>query len=303
MAVLNAAAPHHSQTTSYEHTVKTVSAVCMLGNIVLAGFKFLAGILGRSQAMISDAIHSSSDILGGLIVIAGARISEKAEDEDHPYGHERLEAAASILLAVILLITGLNVARSSGEKILTKAYETIAQPGRISLIAAVVSILVKEIMYQYTMASARHINSGSLKAEAWHHRSDALSSIGALAGIAGARLGFKMMDPLAGFVISLFIIKASADIFSESIEKMVDHRLNEELEEEIRTQVRGVENVRGIDLLRTREFGRKAYVDIEISMDGSMTLEESHKTAEKVHDLIEASYPQIKHVMVHVNPC
>ena len=288
---------------SYGKRINRVSSLCMAGNLVLALFKLFAGLIGKSQAMISDAVHSASDILGGLIVIVGAKFSEKEEDEDHPYGHERLEGVASLLLFVLLLYTGLRIAVNAGESILSGAWRDLVIPGRITLAAALISIVVKEIMYQYTVRQAEEIRSDSLKAEAWHHRSDALSSVGALAGIAGARLGFKILDPLAGFVISLFILKAAVDIFNETIEKMVDHRCDRELEEKIRRSVCEVEKVQSVDLLRTREFGRKAYVDLEISMDGRMSLEDSHRTAEAVHEKIEKTFPQIKHVMVHVNPC
>ncbi len=286
----------------YKQSVERVSVVGIAGNLCLAAFKFAAGIIGRSSAMLSDAVHSASDIAGGLIVIIGVALSEKQADREHPYGHERLECIASILLAAILLIAGLSMGYRAGQTILTGAYETMETPGLIALIAAAASIAVKESMFWYTMARANKLGSGALRAEAWHHRSDALSSVGSLAGIAGARLGLRVLDPAAGLVICLFILKSAYDIFREAVEKMTDHSGGEELERELRERVIAHEGVRCIDLLRTREFGRKVYVDLEIGMDGSLSLAESHRVAEEIHDELEDGFPQIKHVMVHVNP-
>lgn len=286
----------------YNRTVRRVSVISMIGNLGLAAFKFFAGIAGKSSAMISDAVHSSSDIVGSLIVLLGAKLSGKKADKSHPYGHERFESIASILLAFILFLAGFDLIRGGAEKIISGSYTDAASPGLIALTAAVTSIIVKEAMYWFTLLKARRISSDSLKAEAWHHRSDALSSVGSLIGIAGARMGFPVLDPLAGILISLFILKAAFDIFLETIDKLTDHACSAELEESIRTCVSSCGEVKNIDLLRTREFGRKVYVDLEISMDGNIPLSRAHETAEQVHDLLEKTFPQLKHVMVHVNP-
>ena len=290
------------QATEYQKTASRVSAVSMSGNLVLTLFKLLAGVLGRSSAMVSDAAHSFSDILGSLIVIVGVGISEREADQGHPYGHERLECAASLLLSFILALAGIGIFKSALEKITTGNYLTSPAPGRIALAAAVISIAVKEAMYRYTMHYAGKISSGSLKAEAWHHRSDALSSVGALAGIAGARLGMRILDPVAGMVISVFILKAAWDIFMEALDGLTDRSCDKELEEDIRRCVSGAKGIRRIDLLRTREFGRKAYVDLEVGMDHDLSLDQAHRWAEELHDLLEKRFPQIKHVMIHVNP-
>ena len=292
---------HTEESAAYHAVVRRVSAVGITGNLLLTVFKLAAGIIGRSSAMLSDAIHSASDIAGSLIVLIGVSFSERQADRDHPYGHERLECIASVLLAVILLLAGLTVGYGAVSR-LTGGADGLEIPGRIALIAAVVSVVAKEGMFQYTIIQAKRIDSGALRAEAWHHRSDALSSVGSLVGIAGARLGLPFLDPLAGFIICLFILKAAYDIFREAMEKMTDHSADEEVERQIRACVEEIDAVRGIDLLRTREFGRKLYVDLEIRMDGSLTLEESHGVAERLHDLLEERFPRIKHVMVHVNP-
>ena len=285
----------------YQKRVNQISVLGMAVNLFLAAFKFVAGFAGKSDAMISDAVHSTSDILGGLIVVVGVSFSEKQADEDHPYGHERLESVASLLLALLLFAAGLAIAYSAADKVLGGGYVNMETPGLIALIAAIISILSKEGLFWYTMAGAKELNSGALKAEAWHHRSDALSSIGSLIGIAGARLGYPIMDPIAGLLISFFILKSAWDIAKDAMEKMVDHRGDEQTEAKIADVVKkhpGVE----IDLLTTREFGRKLYADLEIRMDGNLTLSEAHRVAEAIHDELEACFPELKHVMIHINP-
>lgn len=179
---------------------------------------------------------------------------------------------------------------------------SIAIPGTLALIAAVVSIVVKEWMFWYTRSAAKKINSGALMADAWHHRSDAFSSIGALVGIVGARMGFPVMDPIASLVIFVFIVKAAYEIFKDAMDKMVDHSCDEKTEEQLRACVLQNPDVARIDLLQTRIFGNKIYADIEIEVDGSMPLREAHKIAELVHNSIEKTFPKVKHIMVHVNP-
>ena len=290
------------EATAFEKTATRVSTVSILINFLLAVFKFTAGILGHSGAMISDAVHSSSDVLGSLIVIVGVKMSEKASDQDHPYGHERMESVASLILAGILAAAGVSIGREAPLSIWKRTYLTAAAPGVLALVAAIVSIVVTEAMFWYTWINAKKIRSGALKAEAWHHRSDALSSVGALIGIGGALLGLHVMEPAASIVICLFILKVAVDIFREAVDNMVDHACDAETEEAIRSCAAGQEGVIRVDILRTREFGRKIYVDLEISADGNLTLYEAHDIAQKVHDTIEATFPEVKHIMVHVNP-
>ena len=288
--------------SDYSRTIRKVSVLSMAGNLALAGFKFFAGFVGRSDAMISDAIHSSSDIAGSLIVLIGSVISEKEADEDHPYGHERFESVASILLAFILFLAGVGLIREELIKIFSGSWQNMHSPGMIALIAAITSIIVKEGMYWYTAVNARRIHSDSLLAEAWHHRSDALSSIGSLIGIAGARLGFPILDPAAGVLISLFILKAAISIFYNATEKLTDHSCSPQMEQQLYNFIQNDPRVRSIDLLQTREFGRKIYLDLEIGVDREMTLQKAHQIAEELHDRIENAFPDIKHVMIHVNP-
>ena len=287
---------------NFEQVAMKVSTISIVANFILTVLKMLAGVIAHSGAMISDAIHSASDVFSTIVVIIGIKISRKESDKDHPYGHERLECVAAIVLATILAATGLGIGYSAVTKILAGNYENLAVPGILALVAAIVSIIVKEAMYQYTKVYARKIDSSALMADAWHHRSDALSSVGALIGIAGARMGFPILDPVASAVICIFIEKAAYDIFMDAVDKMVDKACDEETETALRECAAGQEGVLGIDLLHTRVFGNKIYVDIEIEADGELTLTKAHAIAERVHDAIEKNFPKVKHIMVHVNP-
>ena len=281
----------------FEKTAVRVSMVSIIGNAILSTLKLLAGILAHSGAMISDAVHSASDVFSSIIVIIGVKISAKDSDSEHPYGHERFECVAAVVLAVILFI-----GHSALEQITSNSTKQIAIPGVLALAAAVVSIITKEAMYWYTRFYAKRLDSGALMADAWHHRSDALSSVGALIGIAGARMGYPILDPIASSVICVFILKAACDIFKDAMEKMVDHACDAEMEESLRQCASAQPGVLGVDLLQTRIFGNKIYVDIEIAADGQITLAESHAIAEQVHAAIEAQFTKVKHIMVHVNP-
>lgn len=287
---------------NFEKMAVKVSAVSIVGNILLSLFKLLAGIIAHSGAMISDAVHSASDVFSSIIVIIGVKLSARDSDDDHPYGHERLECVAAIVLAVILLITGLFIGSAAIQNITSGNYGELAVPGVLALVAAVVSIVVKEAMFHYTKYYAVKLDSGAVMADAWHHRSDALSSVGALIGIAGSRMGLPVLDSIASLVICLFIVKAAYDIFKDAVEKMVDHSCDKETEQALRECVLSQEGVMGIDMLSTRVFGNKIYADIEICADGSRTLRESHEIAERVHSVIEQDFPKVKHIMVHVNP-
>ncbi|MDO5601143.1 MAG: cation diffusion facilitator family transporter [Oscillospiraceae bacterium] len=282
--------------------IQKLSLVSIVGNAALSGFKIVAGIFGRSGAMISDAIHSFSDVLTTVIAYFGVKLSKKKADKAHPYGHERFECVASLVLGLMLLVTGFGIGVTGMKKILAGHYETLAVPGAIALIAAVVSILVKECMYWYTRYYAKKINSTAFMADAWHHRSDAFSSVGSLVGIGGAMLGFPILDSAASVVICLFILKVSYDILKDAISKMLDTACDEAYENKLRQFVESQPEVVRVDILHTRKFGNKVYMDLEIAVDGDKPLRESHAVAEQVHNGVEAAFPDIKHIMVHVNP-
>ncbi|MBR4875349.1 MAG: cation transporter, partial [Clostridia bacterium] len=237
-----------------------------------------------------------------VVVLIGIKLASKDPDKNHPYGHERLECVAAILLSMVLLVTGIGIGLEAMKDILQNNYQDLQMPGMLALVAALISIISKEVMYWYTRHYAKKIDSSALMADAWHHRSDALSSIGALIGIAGARMGYPVMDSIASVIIFVFIAKAAFEIFKDAMDKMVDRACDEETEAEIRACVMHNKDVRGIDLLQTRVFGNKIYVDIEIQVDGSYTLQKAHDIAEEVHDDIEHKFPKVKHIMVHVHP-
>lgn len=278
------------------------SRVSIYVNVLLALGKFIAGFLAHSSAMISDAIHSASDVFSTFIVMFGITISNKQSDEDHQYGHERFESAAAIVLSVILAVTGLEIGISGISVIFGGDYDSLSIPGIAALIAAIVSIIVKEAMYWYTRSAAKKIRSDVLMADAWHHRSDSLSSIGAFIGILGSRMGYPVLDSIASVFICICILKVAVDIFREAMNKMVDKACPDDVVEDIKKVILSVDGVKGVDLLRTRLFGSKIYVDVEISADGDKSLRETHLIAENVHDKIESNFADVKHCMVHVNP-
>ena len=279
-----------------------VSVITIIINIVLSIAKIFAGIIANSGAIISDGVHSASDVFSTAIVIVGVNISSKASDDEHQYGHERFECIAALILGAILLVTGLFIGWSGINKIIDGIEGNLSAPGILALAAAFISIVVKEWMYWYTRAAAIKLISGALNAVAWHHRSDALSSIGCFIGVFGARLGLPILDPIASIIICLVIIKVSYDILKDSIYKLIDVSCDEETLNKIKEIVLQQEGVIKIDLIKTRLFGSRIYVDVEICADGKQTLEEAHNIAQKVHDEIERQIPMVKHCMVHVNP-
>ena len=282
--------------------IRKLSLVGIIGNVFLSAFKFIAGIMGNSSAMVSDAVHSLSDVFATFIAFLGVRFGRREADASHPYGHERIESLAAVVLGLILLVTGVGIGWVGLEKILAGNYESLPIPGMIALIAAIVSIAVKEGMFWYTRHWARVIRSSAFEADAWHHRSDAMSSIGALVGVGGSMLGYPVLDPIASVVICLFILKQGISIIYDALKKMLDTSCGEQFEKEVRQLVDAENQVERIDMLRTRMFGDKVYIDMEIAIDGSMQLTDAHAIAERVHDDIEHAFPEGKHVMIHVNP-
>lgn len=274
----------------------------IISNIILSLIKLLAGLFGHSSALVSDAVHSLSDVFSSVIVLIGIHISSKDADEEHQYGHERIECVFAIVLAMVLLATGLLIGKAGIESLVYKSYLNSKIPAMITIYASALSIAFKEAMFGVTAHSARKVKSPALMADAWHHRSDALSSVGALIGVFGARQGYMVLEPVASLVICLFIIKAAYDIFMDAVRKLVDTSCDVEFNDLVREHVSSIEGVLRIDSLKTRQFGAKVYVDIEIAADGSQTLNEAHHIAEIVHHSLEDRFPEIKHCMVHINP-
>ncbi len=288
--------------TQEEMIIRNISLMSIIGNAVLSIFKILAGIFGHSGAMVSDAIHSFSDVLTTMIAYVGVKISKKEADKSHPYGHERLECIASLFLGMMLLLTGIGVGFAGLKNIFYASEDQLVIPSMIALIAAIISIIGKEAMYWYTLINAKKIHSTAFIADAWHHRSDAFSSIGSMIGISGAMLGYPVFDSIASVVICVFIAKVSYDILKDAISKMLDTACDEAYEMQLKQLIEQQNDVISVDVLHTRMFGNKVYVDLEIGVDGNKPLWESHAVSQEVHDMVERNFPNVKHIMIHVNP-
>ena len=290
------------KTNEYAMVAMKVANVCIVCNFCLCLLKLSGGLIAASSALVSDGINSAFDVVSGIIVIIGAKLASKNPDKEHPYGHERIENVATIILAVILFVTGVFVGHTAIESLSSGSYRAKEIPGRLSIIAALISMSVKEIMFWYTRNAANKINSVSLKAAAWDHRADVISTAGALIGIMLSRYGLPATDQIASLVVCIFIIRTAVIIFREAIVQMTDRSCDDEFLSELRNCIFSVDGVLGIDILQVRTFGNKYYVDLEIKEDGNMSLSDAHKVAEQVHDAIEKKYPVVKHIMIHVNP-
>jgi len=271
-------------------------------NIALSAFKLFAGIFAQSAAMVADAVHSITDLISTVVVIIGIKMAGKQPDKEHPYGHERFECVATLVLAALITVVGAGIGWAGVQTIMSGDFNEISIPGVLALIAAIVSIGVKEVLFWYVRAAAKKIDSSGLMADAWHSRADGLSSIGSFIGILGARMGFPILDPVAAIIISLFILKTALSIAKDALGKMTDRACSDETEEEMRKVIEAHNGVEGIDRLNTRMFGNRIYVDVDICVDGTASLKEAHDTAESVHDAIERQFDKVKHCMVHVNP-
>lgn len=282
--------------------IRRLSLTGIVGNAALSAFKLFAGVAGQSSAMVSDAAHSLSDVLATLIALVGVLLSRRAADDDHPYGHERFESVAALLLGLILLATGGLIGKAGLEDLLSGNDARRGGPGLIALVAAVVSIAVKEAMYWYTRRCALRLDSAAFMADAWHHRSDALSSVGSLIGIVGARTGYPALDPAAGVAICLVIVAVALRTTRDALGQLLDTSCGRSYDRELENFIAAQEGVVRVDLLRTRRFGNRVYVDLEIAVDGDTSLRKAHSVAERVHLRVEQRFSGVKHIMIHVNP-
>lgn len=280
-----------------------VSVINLFLNLLLSIIKLASGIMAHSDALISDAVHSASDVFATLIVILGIFFSGKEADKEHPYGHERLECIAAMILGGIIFLTGVGIGFEGMQKVIS-FYKgaKIDTPKMAALIAAAVSIGVKEWMYRFENKAAKRVNSAALRADAWHNRTDALASAGALAGVGCAMAGFPVMDGIACIFISFCVIKAAVEILGDAVGKTIDKACDKETEEAMKRLILGKKGVVGINGLYTRLFGSKIYVEAEILADGKISLENAHEIAENVHLSIEENFPGVKHCMVHMDP-
>ncbi len=268
-------------------------------NFLLGSVKLAAGLWGRSSAMVADAAHSYSDCASTVAVIAGLKIASKSADADHPYGHEKYELIFANILSILL---GLTAVKIGYDALMVIAHGSYQVPGLAPLLAAVFSVAVKEVMYRLTLRKAKKIGSVAMEADAWHHRSDALSSVAAFVGILGARLGLPVLDPVTGLLVSILVLKVAIDLYRKSVSGLVDSSTDAETVARIQQLLADMDGIEEVNSLKTRVFGASAYADVTIKVDGAMTVEEGHDIATLAHNKIEANLPKIKHIMVHIEP-
>lgn len=291
-----------SNSQESEQMAMRVSIVCIIVNIGLSIGKIFAGISSGSNAMVSDGVQSASDVVGTLISMLGIKISNKPADEGHPYGHERFECIASLLLAISLFLVAYSVGKSGYDKIFGAADVALEAPGQLALWAAIASIVIKEWMYWYTMKAVYVTNSTALKAAAWDHRSDAFSSLGSFVAILGARMGYPILDPIASLIICALIFYTGVKVVVESFERMTDQCACVEELHKYYNCIQAVPGVEHIDVLHTRMFGNRIFMDVEISIADELSFMEAHQIMEAVHHKVEETFPDVKHCMVHPNP-
>ncbi|OEF96476.1 cation diffusion facilitator family transporter [Desulfuribacillus alkaliarsenatis] len=279
---------------------KKATYIGIIGNVLLTIFKGIVGVVSGSLAMVADAFHSLSDVLGSLIVLGGLKYSQLPPDENHHYGHAKAESVVAKIVAVILLITAVGIGYSAYQAIIQPVIEI---PASIALWAALISVIVKEAMYQYTVRIANKINSAAVKADAWHHRTDALSSIAAFIGIGGALLGFPILDPIAGVVVALMIGRAALEIYWSAIKDLMDEAPNPELIEDIANITLGIKGIHSVHEIKGRHHGPKIYIDMKICVNKDETVEQGHSLAGKAKRLILEQHKEIEDVLIHVNPC
>lgn len=296
----------NSEEAVREAGIYRVTLVGSVVNLLLLVFKFVAGILGHSAAMLADAVHSLSDFVTDIIVIVFVRISSKPEDEGHDYGHGKYETLATAIIGLILLFVGFGILWNGATSIwdFWQGGE-LKEPGMLALWAALVSILFKELLYQYTVLKGRRLNSQAVVANAWHHRSDALSSIGTAVGIGGAILlgeQWLILDPLAAVVVSLFIMKVAIQLLVPSMNELLEKSLPAEVEEKIKQEILAFPGVTSPHHLRTRRIGSSYAIEVHIRMDGQITLEEAHHTATAIENRLKSEFGSRTYINIHVEP-
>lgn len=289
-----------------ERVLCRVTIVGSVVNFALVAIKFAAGIVGHSSAMIADAIHSLSDFITDAILLIFVRISGKAKDEDHDYGHGKFETLATAIISIALFAVGAGVLWESGSKIVGWFNgESLRMPGMAALYAAFASIIFKELIFRYTLRAGKKYNSDAVVANAWHHRSDALSSIGTAAGIGGALLlgpKWAILDAVAAFVVSLFIIRVAFKLFKPCIDELLEKSLPESIENEIIKEVLTFDEVHEPHNLRTRKIGNSYAIELHIRMDGDLSLCAAHETTIKIEKRLKEVFGDGTHVAIHVEP-
>ena len=292
--------------TKRERQIYKVTLMGGMVNVILLLFKFVAGIVGHSAAMVADAVHSLSDFVTDIIVIVFIRISGQPQDKSHDYGHGKYETLATTLIGVALLLVAVGIIFSGAEKILQWMQgELLEAPGMLAIWAALLSIVLKEGVYRYSIVKAHQLNSQALEANAWHHRSDALSSVGTTVGIGGAIfLGqrWTVLDPVASIVVGAFIVKVAVQLLRDGIGDLMERSLPDEVEAEILRLAASVPGVDNPHDLRTRRIGNHYAIELHILMDGDLSLREAHDKASEVEEVLRQHYGKETHIAVHVEP-
>ncbi len=295
-----------TESTMREREIYRVTIVGSIVNFLLLVFKFFAGIAGHSAAMLADAVHSLSDFITDIIVILFVRLSAKPEDEGHDYGHGKYETLATAIIGIFLVLVGFGIFWNGASSIYRFFQgETLQEPGRIALMGAIASIIFKEILYQYTAFKGRKLNSQAVIANAWHHRSDAFSSIGTALGIGGAILlgdQWRILDPAAAVIVSFFIMKVAVGLLIPCVDELLEKSLPSEVEEKILETILSFPGVTSPHHLRTRRIGSYCAIEVHVRMDGQISLEEAHKTATKVENKLKELFGKGTLINIHVEP-
>lgn len=289
-----------------EKEIYKVTLVGSAGNVALLTFKFVAGVLGHSSAMIADAVHSLSDFITDVIVLIFVKISAKPQDDSHDYGHGKFETIATFVIGLALIAAATGIIISGVLKLVDwMGGAQLAAPGKLALWAALVSILVKEVLYRYTVHKGKALNSQAVVANAWHHRSDALSSIGATIGIAGAIfLGdrWTVLDPLASVIVGVFLVKVAVGLLKTSIAELTECSLPQETEQEIEEIIKSTPGVFEPHNLRTRHIGNRIAIEVHIRMDGKLTLIDAHDRTSDIEKKLKERFGDNTHITIHMEP-
>ncbi|MBR5107449.1 MAG: cation transporter [Bacteroidales bacterium] len=289
-----------------EDEIARVTLTGSVVNLLLVGLKAVAGLVGHSAAMISDAVHSLSDFVTDIVVLVFVRVSARPQDEDHDYGHGKYETLATLFIGLALAAAAVGIVVSGAGKLARWMQgEDLPAPGKIALWAALASIVAKELLFQYTRLKGKHLNSKALEANAWHHRSDALSSIGTAIGIGGAILlgrRWTVLDPLASIVVGAMLVKVAWDLLGPSFGELTDSSLPADMEQEMLDIIRGVPGVEDPHNLRTRRIGNRIAAEVHIRLEGSLPLSEAHEMASEVERRFKERFGAESHIIIHMEP-
>lgn len=289
-----------------ERDIYKVTLRGSLVNFILLVFKFVAGVVGRSSAMIADAVHSLSDFVTDVIVVVFVRISGKPQDKGHDYGHGKFETLATAIIGVALFVVGVGLLVNATKSIVGVIRgEVLEAPGVLALVAAAVSVVFKELLYQYTVLEGKRHNSKVVIANAWHHRSDAFSSVGTLVGISGAMFlgeNWRVLDPVAAFIVSVFIIKVAIELTKSSIDDLMEKSLPEEVEQRIEEIILSYPEVNSPHHLRTRQIGNNVAIEVHIRMNGELTLREAHDVTRLIEQSLRQEFGEDTHIGIHMEP-